>query len=269
MECQKARAKLKETGRIAQAYQKLRDWISRHMISALILCSILFALVVHWLFSTPAPNEWLVHKWEAGDILTYVSTIALGLLAIWQNQRFKAENDKAQERLEKISREANELNLVSKLIENERQYIAMLDQAYIELLDVAGIENIAIIMNGEYSAERISTTLKKINHATVHFLQVMASGYEIRGYDITTLNLSCLEIAKIASEKLHEYRKEREKARPFSDEAVMHYTETLMKKNEYIKRRHQTLNAILLEEMSMAEIRALYIRPEEKAGNDV
>ena len=41
--------------------------------------------------------------------MTYASTIILGLLALWQNQRFKEENDKSQERLEKISNRTNEL----------------------------------------------------------------------------------------------------------------------------------------------------------------
>ncbi len=50
-------------------------WILRllvdHTIVTLIVCSFVFAFIVHWLFSTPAPNEWWVHKWEAGDVLTF------------------------------------------------------------------------------------------------------------------------------------------------------------------------------------------------------
>ena len=48
------------------------------------------------------------HKWEAGDILTYVSTIALGLLALWQNRQIKEANDKAQERMDQQNTEAQE-----------------------------------------------------------------------------------------------------------------------------------------------------------------
>ena len=53
--------------------------------------------------------------------MTYASTIILGLLALWQNQRFKEENDKSQERLEKISNRTNELQIISQLIEHENE----------------------------------------------------------------------------------------------------------------------------------------------------
>lgn len=70
-------------------------------------------------FSIKAPVSWLEAKWSAGDILTYASGVSLGLLAMWQNQRFKEENDKSQERLEKLTIQANELNIIDKIIENE------------------------------------------------------------------------------------------------------------------------------------------------------
>ncbi len=53
--------------------------------------SIVFAFVIHWLFSIEPTVEFFRAKWSAGDILTYASTIILGLLALWQNQRFKEE----------------------------------------------------------------------------------------------------------------------------------------------------------------------------------
>ncbi len=83
------------------------------------LISIAFALGIHCLFSFNTSISWLQAKWEAGDILTYASTVALGLLAIWQNQRFKDENDTSQKRLEKLTVQANELSVISKIIDRE------------------------------------------------------------------------------------------------------------------------------------------------------
>ena len=57
--------------------------------------SIVFAFVIHWVLSIEPTVEFFRAKWSAGDILTYASTIILGLLALWQNQRFKEENDKS------------------------------------------------------------------------------------------------------------------------------------------------------------------------------
>lgn len=92
------------------------------------LVSIVFAAVLQFLFSLEAPIPFLQAKWSAGDILTYSSTILLGLLALWQNQRFKNENDATQEKLEALSTRANELQITSKLIEHEAERINLLSE---------------------------------------------------------------------------------------------------------------------------------------------
>ena len=72
---------------------RIKAWIQKHMIAVWAICSILFAIIIHLLFHWETDIEILHAKWSAGDILTYVSTVSLGLLAVWQNKRFKEEND--------------------------------------------------------------------------------------------------------------------------------------------------------------------------------
>lgn len=103
--------------RIKALFSKENKWIVRW-----VLLSILFALVIHFLF-VPIGPSWLQARWGAGDILTYVGTVSLSLLAVWQNKRFKEENDKAQERLERISQQANELSTINKILEHEEHRI--------------------------------------------------------------------------------------------------------------------------------------------------
>ena len=74
--------------------------------------------------------------------MTYASTIILGLLALWQNQRFKEENDKSQERLEKISNRTNELQIISQLIEHENERINLLRKLFQEFFEVCSCSNI-------------------------------------------------------------------------------------------------------------------------------
>ena len=125
---------------IKECLQMVRKWFENPLIRNTIVLSTIFALIIHILFSFAAPCDFLVGKWGAGDILTYVCTIGLGLLAIWQNQRFKEENDKAQEmmdkqnteaqeRMEKLTRQANELAVISKIIEAESLRIEQTSQA--------------------------------------------------------------------------------------------------------------------------------------------
>lgn len=71
---------------------RLKELLEKHLFLIWIICSGLFAFIIHCLFSITAPNEWLDAKWGAGDILIFVSTVALGLLAVWQNKKFKEEN---------------------------------------------------------------------------------------------------------------------------------------------------------------------------------
>lgn len=112
--------------------KRLKKWIEKHLFLVWIISSGLFAFIIHCLFSQTAPNEWMAAKWSAGDILTFVSTEALGLLAVWQNKKFKEENDISQQRLEKLTRQANELAVVSKIIEIEADNLSRLRDAFSE-----------------------------------------------------------------------------------------------------------------------------------------
>ena len=93
-----------------------------------VVVSILAMLVIHALF-VPVGPDWLQARWGAGDLLTYVGTVSLSLLAVWQNKRFKEENDKAQERLERISQQTNELSIINKILEHEEHRIERMNVA--------------------------------------------------------------------------------------------------------------------------------------------
>lgn len=55
----------------------------------LILCIciiVIFLIGVQVLFSIPAPCKWLDAVWDAGDFISFVGTISLGLVAIYQTK---------------------------------------------------------------------------------------------------------------------------------------------------------------------------------------
>lgn len=81
---------------------RLKKWFKKwKWIVIWAIASVIFAIVIQFLFSNPAPCDFLDAKWEAGDILSYVSTVALGLLAMWQNQKchttLKKKKNKAEQ----------------------------------------------------------------------------------------------------------------------------------------------------------------------------
>lgn len=73
------------------------------------LLSVLIAIVVHVLFGIHPKNDFFVAKWTAGEILTYIGTISLGLLALWQNQKFKDENDRLQKQINELTEQSMEI----------------------------------------------------------------------------------------------------------------------------------------------------------------
>lgn len=103
---------------------KIKQWIKKHVYAAFIGLSILYALGIHILFHIYPKCTWLVAKWGPGDILTYASTISLGLLAIWQNNKFQQENEETQAKFERLNTEANKISLKLLDLENERNKLA-------------------------------------------------------------------------------------------------------------------------------------------------
>lgn len=59
------------------------------------ILSIIVAFLIHVCFTIDAPSEFWVASWSSGEILTYISTVALGLLAFYQNLKItQLSNDR-------------------------------------------------------------------------------------------------------------------------------------------------------------------------------
>lgn len=96
------------------------SWIKKYWISSFIIASIVFLIIVHILFSIYPKNQWLQAKWSAGDLLTYVGTVALGVIALWQNQQLQKENERLQNRDSGISLLSHRLEVFKGV--KERRY---------------------------------------------------------------------------------------------------------------------------------------------------
>ena len=142
--------------------------------------SILYAGIVHVLFCIQAPATWTVAKWSAGEILTYVSTVSLGLLAVWQNKRFKEENDIAQSRLENLVKQSNELSTINKIIEIEFDRYGQVIEAFNLFSKKCDPQNITTVFSDSLSdtgviinkVECISAMVKLENEIDQSYFQV-------------------------------------------------------------------------------------------------
>lgn len=60
--------------------------------NTLAIIAIVVLVIVHILFSIPAPCPWLQAVWDAGDLITYIGTIVLGIVAFTQNANANETN---------------------------------------------------------------------------------------------------------------------------------------------------------------------------------
>lgn len=77
--------------------EKFLQWMVKHKVSTAIIAIALFfvpLLVIHILFLWDSGVDWMVARWTPGDLMGYVAgfeafigTVALGALALWQNQQ--------------------------------------------------------------------------------------------------------------------------------------------------------------------------------------
>lgn len=223
--------------------------------------SIIFALLIHILFSISAPLDWLEAKWSAGDILTYVSGISLGLLAMWQNQRFKGENDKSQERLEKLTIQANELNIIDKIIENETRKLQEAQTYWDDFCDAcefATISGIFIESKGEED-----TVLWKMRNHIALINRLYAQLQRIVQNDPNDAARNCFtgisNAANRAENLCHFYEKWKEQDgitdTGYIDKYYKEYKELLLARTMFLSIQEKRLNAILYKNMSLDEIR--------------
>lgn len=243
----------------------MKKWIKNHLILLWVICSIVFAFIIHCLFSKAAPNEWWEAEWGAGDILTYVSTVALGLLAVWQNQKFKEESDQSQERMEKLTNKTNEIALISKVIEHESARISRLKvkkQNFIDAcnteqatLDVSDISNYPADYRKIYIKIKMDNRCSQIRLCTVELLNELAlyNSYKqiIKLIDITSeYSKASLEFAKevrmmSASENTYNHKKELE-------------SQFIIEISSFITDREQLLNQVIYGDFSFEQIKAMY-----------
>lgn len=253
----------------------ITNWMKDHIVSVWAIISILFTFAIHCLFSVTAPNEWLTAKWGAGDILTYASTVALGLLAVWQNQKFKEENDASQTRMENLTNKANELSVVSKIIEHENERITVLKNKTQHFIDVCNTEGILEDLSDvatqpsdfmkTYVKIKMDSRGKQIRLCAVELL----SELQLYPDDSKTVELiKCISrysessIALVSDMRVNSLVEETyTKKKSIEKEFITGIY-------DFISAREKLLNRVIYENLSLKQIKALYRKEEQTNGKN-
>lgn len=251
----------------------MKKFIKEHLIQTWIIASIVFAILIHILFVADAPCDKLQAQWGAGDILTYASTVALGLLAVWQNQKFKEENDKAQERLEELTKQANELSIIGRIIDNKSKKLDNLRHAF---SDFEAACNVGTITSLCISSTKIASAHSKLSeHAQklprlCNMLETeIAGNWGVKYKDISSkifkLNSLALKIVDqcsgVVSAKENKKTYDDGKITTLLKEYAEAYDEFSEARDSYIMETEFLLNAISYKNITLEEIREYIKEP--------
>lgn len=243
----------------------IRKWIEEHMILSWGISSIVFAFITHCFFSEPAQNEWFEAKWGAGDILTYVSTISLGLLAVWQNKKFKEESDESQERMEKLAAQANEQTVVNKVIEHESAKISQLKLKSRNFIDSCNSENahldIVDVANQPDDFKKIYVKIKMDNRC----YQVRYWGTELlQELELYNNDEKAVELSNLISEYSKATLAVLKEIRTISIQDSTYLQKKELEKQivpyifSFISSKERLLNRVMYGNLSLAQIKEIY-----------
>lgn len=242
-------------------------WIKSHkLICVWAGASIIYAFIIHCLFSIYPTNSWFVAKWSAGEILTYVSTVSLGLLAVWQNQKLQEENDKSQERLEIIIRDSNNISIVNKMVQYEMDNLQRLRTAF---------DNFSVACDPQHIASKYGENItNKIGIMTAMSVleneldnSFFALGRELRiDFDLRKNDDAPLKkiFASFYLGGKQLIQKLREAPDEYFDEEIkvlMQLRDSFAKEREnYLVEQENKLNNLLYEKLTIEEIKNMYKR---------
>lgn len=242
----------------------MRNILEKHMLKIWIIASIIATLIVHFLFYYPAPYRWMVANWGAGEILTYISTVALSLLAVWQNKRFKAENDLSQARLEKLAKHANELSLINKIIEIEKERLNNVKEAMDDFENACNLKLIANEFIKKSPIKIFSVTVRsevehEINQSLFKLLRLLRIDYSLDASN-SPLCKAIIAYYNLTMEIVKSF--DNDNINAIGDDKLASYREGMdnfLKQSEhYIRSLESKLDQIIYGDKSLEEIKKLY-----------
>lgn len=257
------------------AKSKQFEFKKHHIVFSIIgtiLIAAIGAIIINVLFTIGRNGNGFHTEWQGADALMFfatileaLGTISLGAISIWQNMQLQKTNDEAQTRLETISNQANEVSIISKIIDHEERRLTNLEIAcekYIDFCSTFTIEESTKIFASGIK-ERHDTIKQKIHNNTSLYQNVTR---ELSWQTVEDISLKkCVSVLYFQALKTFQLLENKELP---SQEILNVMTECwrftdLYKK--YIMVYRTKLDKVLFNELTLNEIRELYNRIEEES----
>lgn len=194
-----------------------------------------------------------------------MSTVALGLLAVWQNKKYKEETDESQFRMEKLTKDANEISIVQKIVEHESNKLLRLRtkiQIFIDACntqeavdDVSDVAQQPPDFMKTYIKIKMDSRDKQIRLTTIELLselQTYPNNDSIRELlslisDYCDSSLAVAKCIRACEDATEAYKLKATKEKEF-----------IQKSSDFIAEREVLLDKTIYGNLSLDEIRGLY-----------
>lgn len=198
--------------------------------------------------------------------MAYFGTVALAAVSLWQNKAFKDENDNAQERLERINKQANEIDTINKIREFEHTRIHNLYKYLDELEKECNHNNISISLHGCLNEKIIITqTIEKCDFlflAVSRELRVDMRGDKLKD----ELFELCSDLYNAAVELLGAHDDRKTEVEACETKLSKIWKQYFITKERYINSVQSDFRRLLYENLSLEEVRSIYynVKSEDK-----
>lgn len=238
-----------------------------------IIC-VCLPLVVH-VFS-PSINSEITADGLLGYVIQVISalgTILLAYVAIWQNRRMQVENDKAQNRMEKIALEANNLNIIAKIIEYEQYNLTNLKCALDEFSEACNLQKMVEDFDETMSYDsKFYSAIAKLTLRVDNSFFVLGRELRIKPdllkEDKNPLNKAIVVYYRFAKEFLNKFNELSLKELQDNVKCFELIREDFFKEREnYLVEQETKLNRLIYGHLSIEEIKNMYRFYEKREEN--
>lgn len=191
-----------------------------------------------------------------GSIMSFIGTAFISIIALYQNKKFKEENDKIQKRTEEISIRANELNSINKIIEYESLRFDELKNWLNEIQKISRPLTLHIGVNSQSTIEEkefdilLQKVFQELQRDSKENMQTLYISLANMKLSFTTIAFE--NIINNIPDKDKIYEEHRIKWMTFVDE-----------KTKYLLKRQTMLDNVIYENLSLDEVKKIFSKTSD------
>ncbi len=222
----------------------------------------LIPIVINELFKT---GKGYVVVWDGADVLAFYGAIlsffgasALSVIALYQNKKFKSENDKAQTRLESISNRSNEMASINIIVAHETKRIDDLANLLNQYQEVSNTQNMGIGLYGDADLYvKIAKIENRLDMLSIEITQAFKRDKELFYNQIHPLKVTFFILNSKVKDFLEELKRNGSPTADFQEHNEL-WRKFITESQKYLICQREKIDRILYDEVSLADVKEMY-----------